>query len=203
VTSDKYGIQNDPYCYAGTSTLVNLLDLRDDSSLADAERDLSFAAAATIEFALPPYNLSYLQDIHRHLFSDIYSWAGDIRSVDISKGTTRFCTASRIKPEATRLFRTIEGLGWFEGMARADLVRHVAEVFGELNIVHPFREGNGRAQRILFDQLIINAGYEISWDDVDPDAWVAANVAAYQVDYGPLRDIFNKCIGGIIPVHDL
>jgi cell filamentation protein len=48
--------------------------------------------------------------------------------------------------------------------------------------------------------LVINAGYEISWEGVDPEAWVAANVAAYQVDYAPLRKIFDRCIGDAIPL---
>lgn len=196
--TDKYGIQNDPYCYPGTTTLVNLLDLRDDQELADAERDVTYDAAITLEFAPPPYDLAYLQAIHRWLFREVYAWAGDLRSVDISKGATRFCVSGRIVPEAAKVFRTMDSFQWFDGMARSQLVEHVAEAFGELNVVHPFREGNGRAQRILFEQLIVSAGYEISWDDVDPVEWIVANVAAYQVDYAPLREIFGRCIGGEI-----
>jgi cell filamentation protein len=200
VTNDKYGMAGDPYCYPGTSILVNLLDLRDERSLNDAERDLSFRSAVVLEFIPPPYDLSYLQSIHRTLFGEVYAWAGELRAVDISKGQTRFCTVGRIVPEAAKLFRGIEDLRWFDGMSRLQLVRHVSEAFGDFNVIHPFREGNGRAQRILFDQLVINAGYEISWEGVDPEAWVAANVAAYQVDYAPLRKIFDRCIGDAIPL---
>jgi cell filamentation protein, protein adenylyltransferase len=200
VTSDKYGIENDPYCYPGSTTLINLLGLRDDESLGDAERDLTLAAAMAIDFVPPPYDLPYLQTIHRHLFGEVYEWAGQLRAVDISKDTTRFCTASRIQPEADKLFRVMRDLNWFEGLSRTDLITHVAEIFGDFNVVHPFREGNGRTQRILFDQMVINAGYEISWADVGAKEWIAANVAAYQVDYGPLAAIFDRCIGDTIPV---
>lgn len=57
---------------------------------------------------------------------------------------------------------------------------------------------NGRAQRLLFEQIIINAGFEIDWWPVSPDEWVHANIAAVTCDYRPLADVFEKCIGGII-----
>ncbi|WP_345780003.1 Fic family protein [Luteibacter aegosomatis] len=78
----------------------------------------------------------------------------------------------------------------------------VAELFGDLNVIHPFREGNGRSQRILFENLVINAGFEIGWDGIHPDAWVEANMAAYHVDYLPLQTIFDHCIGGLIGAED-
>ena len=89
---DKYGVGQDSYCYPGTSTLINRLGLRDDLALSKAEHDLSQIAASEIDFELPPYNLAYLQQIHRHLFKDVYAWAGELRTVDIAKADTRFCT---------------------------------------------------------------------------------------------------------------
>ena len=74
--SDKYGVGQDSYCYPGSTVLRNKLDIRDDSTLNDAEQQLSAVAAATIEFSPPPYNLASLQKIHRTLFSDLYDWAG-------------------------------------------------------------------------------------------------------------------------------
>ena len=198
MTGDKYGIENDPYCYPGTTTLQNLLDIRDDAVLSGAERDLTADAADALEFFPPPYDLASVKAIHRHLFANIYPWAGELRSVDISKGETRFCTAVRIEPEAQKFFEDLRRLDWLESLSRDDFITRIAETFGDFNVIHPFREGNGRAQRILFENLIINAGYEVSWRDVDPEDWVAANVAAYNVDYAPLRIIFERCIGSII-----
>lgn len=83
---DKYGVGQDPLCYPGTTVLRNRLDLTDDQALHDAERTLSEIAAGSIDFALPPYDLTYLQRIHRTLFEDVYEWAGELRTVDISKG---------------------------------------------------------------------------------------------------------------------
>lgn len=199
MTSDKYGVDDDPYCYPGTSVLKNLLDLRDESSLADAERDLSMIAARAIDFVPPPYDLPYLKQIHRRLLGKVYPWAGEVRTVDIRKAGTRFCVASRIEPEAAKQFEGMRRQGWFEGLSRVELIRHIAESFGDLNVIHPFREGNGRAQRVLFEQMIVNAGFEISWDSVDPEEWIAANVAAFEVDYTYLEAIFSRCIGSEIP----
>jgi cell filamentation protein len=198
VSRDKYGVGNDLYCYPGTTTLKNLLDIRDDAALSDAERDLTSDAADTLDFISPPYDLDSLKAIHRHLFARVYPWSGELRSVDISKGSTRFCTAVRIQPEAEKFFESMKRLRWLEGLSRHELIANVAESFGDFNVIHPFREGNGRAQRILFENLIINAGFEITWHDVDPDDWITANVAAYNVNYGPITDIFARCIGGMI-----
>lgn len=160
---DKYGAGQDPYCYPGTTTLRNLLDIRDDELLAAAERDLSRLAASKLTFELPPYDLDYLCQLHRLLFQDIYPWAGELRILDIAKDSTRFCTVHRLVPEANKLFAKLQAENWFEGQSRDVLIGLSAELYGDLNMVHPFRDGNGRAQRLLFEHLIINAGYQIDW----------------------------------------
>ena len=76
-------------------------------SLAEAERALSEVAADSIDFAPQPYDLAYLQQIHHRLFSDLYDWAGQLRTVDISKNDTHFCVTSRIEPEANKLFKML------------------------------------------------------------------------------------------------
>ncbi|WP_341520945.1 putative adenosine monophosphate-protein transferase Fic [Pseudomonas sp. G.S.17] len=192
---DKYGVGQDPYCYPGTSVLRNLLDLTDDQTLSEAERALSEVAADAIEFAPPPYDLSYLQSVHRRLFADLYEWAGELRTVDISKDSTHFCTTSRIEPEAKKLFTHLAQANWFQGLDRSALVAASAELFGDLNVVHPFREGNGRAQRILFEHIIVNAGYEISWWAVDAQVWLQANIDAVVCDYKALTGVFERCVG--------
>jgi cell filamentation protein len=110
---DKYGAGNDPACYQGTSVLKNLLNIEDEDLLEEAEREISSISASEIEFSPPPYDLTYLQVIHRTLFADIYTWAGEIRSVDISKGETRFCSVNRIIPEAEKLFSHLSACNYF------------------------------------------------------------------------------------------
>jgi cell filamentation protein len=192
---DKYGVGQDPYCYPGTAQLRNLLNIQDSHILAQAERALSENAANTIEFSAPPYDLAYLQNIHRELFADLYDWAGELRTVDISKDDTHFCIVGRIEPEARKLFTALANANWFQELDRASLVTSVAELFGDLNVVHPFREGNGRAQRILFEHIIVNAGFSLSWWEVEMKEWTQANIDAVVCDYTALQQIFERCIG--------
>lgn len=195
MSRDKYGTGQDPYCYPNSDILINILNIRDDQLLEEAERDLSTLCANDIEFALPPYDLNYLSSIHKALFSDLYSWAGQLRTIDISKGETRFCSYSRIKIEAEKLFKSIDYGHSLTQLKRDDLVKSSAELYADLNIVHPFREGNGRAQRILFEHMIINCGFEIDWSFIDQDEWLNANIAGYYSNYNPMHTIFEKCIG--------
>lgn len=76
---DKYGTGQDPDCYPGTSTLINLFDIRDDKTLEAAEHDITEICASELEFQPPPYNLEYLCQIHKTLFQDICPWAGQAR----------------------------------------------------------------------------------------------------------------------------
>jgi cell filamentation protein len=93
--------------------------------------------------------MSALRAIHFHIFQDIYCWAGELRTVDISKGSTRFANISRIEPEADKLFRLLEQENHLIGLPREQFLTRLAHYYGELNVIHPFRDGNGRAQRLL------------------------------------------------------
>ncbi|ERP88042.1 hypothetical protein Q670_16245 [Alcanivorax sp. P2S70] len=78
-------------------------------------------------------------------------------------------------------------------------IDELAGLYGELNMVHPFREGNGRALRLLFEFIIVNVGYEISWSGVDEEEWLEANIlSALAAESSGLRVIFEKSIGGLI-----
>ena len=192
---DKYGVGEDAYCYPGSTILRNKLDIRDESTLSEAEQQLSAIAADNVEFSPPPYSLGYLQGIHQVLFCDLYEWAGQLRTVGMAKQDTRFCQPSFMEAQAGKIFKGMAAQNWFEGMGRADLINAVAEAYSEINVIHPFREGNGRAQRLLFEQIIINAGFPVDCWLVKDDAWVPANIDAVSCDYRGLVAIFDRCIG--------
>jgi len=191
---DKYGTGDDPYCYPDSDVLINKLDIKEDEKLAEAEKVLSDLSLDDIEFAPPPYNLDYFQSIHLQLFSDIYEWAGKIRTVDISKGNTRFCTCQFIEREANKLFDDLAKANYFIHYTRDELVKAIAEFYVEINVVHPFREGNGRAQRILFEHIITNTGFTLSLETIEQDEWIEANIAGYIGNYSPMEAIFEHCI---------
>ncbi|WP_429002572.1 Fic family protein [Xanthomonas fragariae] len=77
------------------------------NTLEVAEADFAATAVESIEIGAPPFDLDYLRNLHRQLFDEVYDWAGCLRTVDIAKGATRFCIASRIKLEANQLFNQL------------------------------------------------------------------------------------------------
>lgn len=192
---DKYGVGEDAYCYPGSAVLRNKLDIRDEPTLSEAEQQLSAIAADNVEFSPPPYGLVYLQGIHQVLFCDLYEWAGQLRTVGMAKQDTRFCQPQFMEAQAGNIFKGMAAQNWFEGLCRTDLISAVAETYSDINVIHPFREGNGRAQRILFEHLIMNAGFEISWWGIEKEEWIDANIAAYHCTLGPMQQVFEKCIG--------
>lgn len=198
MSHDKYGPDQAPDCYPGTDVLVNLLDLRVAEDLDDAERYLNEVASTRLEFVAPPYSLATLKQIHRTLFGNVYGWAGEIRTLAISKGNTRFCSPEFIEAEIDRELSKIANAGWFESYSRDKLVSAIAESYGTLNVAHPFREGNGRTQRMLFEWIILNAGYSIDWTVADRREWIDACIYSYHGDDHPLTRIFDRCIGAKI-----
>ena len=192
---DKYGVEHDSYCYPGSNVLVNLLNIRDADELAEAETEFTAERYRTYEaqqLSLADFSFEHLQHLHHHLFQDLYKWAGQPRKVDISKGTTRFCTCSRIRPEANKLFSSIPAL--IDLNNAQDLVAKVADLYCEMNILHPFREGNGRVQRFFFEELLFTLGYEITWPPIAKDTWIDANIAGYDLNLEPLKAIFSQAV---------
>ena len=193
---DKYGTGRDPYCYRDSDVLCNVLNIENSADLEEAEKALTALAALQIELKPPPYDLDYLKTIHQYLFDDLYEWAGELRAIDLTKGSTRFCNYDRINPEANKIFGTLRKAGYYINHERSNLVAAVAELYIELNMVHPFREGNGRAQRILFEHIIINCGFEFDLEGISQREWVDANIAGVRCNYEPMKELFEHCIGG-------
>ncbi|WP_180050844.1 putative adenosine monophosphate-protein transferase Fic [Acinetobacter sp. YH12211] len=193
---DKYGELGDSlYCYSGTSILKNKLNIHDEQILEQAELELTTFSSSLIEYSEPPYDLAYLQSIHQQLFSDVYEWAGQLRQIDISKGNTRFCTFSRIEAETHKLLKPLQEQHYFQDLEFQQLIPKLADLYCELNVIHPFREGNGRTQRIFFEHLIAHCGYGIDWSEINSkDQWVEANIEGFYGNLQPLIQIFKSCI---------
>lgn len=192
---DKYGVEHDSYCYPSSDVLINLLNIRDADELAEAEAEFTAERYRTYEakqLPLTDFSFEHLQQLHYHLFQDLYEWAGKPREVDISKGTTRFCTCSRILPEAKKLFASIPGLDNLKN--KHDLIVRVSDLYCEMNILHPFREGNGRVQRFFFEELLFTLGYELIWPKISKEMWINANIAGYDLNLEPLIAIFSQAL---------
>ena len=195
---DKYGVAQDRYCYPNSDVLKNLLDIREPSELEEAEASYSAARAKDYiapHLTLSDFTLPHLKQLHHHLFQDVYEWAGELRDVDISKGTTRFCTWPRIEPESNKLLEKVPSLEHLQ--TEKELIIGVADLFCEINLLHPFREGNGRVQRLFFEEMLFVLGYDLSWPNISQDHWIDANVAGVNCDLSLLEAIFSQAISNI------
>lgn len=191
---DKYDVSRDLLCYPNSSTLINLMGIQDANELEKVEADLTYLRAELFEPNFSQLDLAYLCQIHQHLFQDIYSWAGELRTVDISKGQTRFCSALFVEKESNKLFKKLANENYLVGLDRTLFIERVVDYFCELNVIHPFREGNGRTQRLFFEVLIANAGYAVDWSNINKQQWILANVAGYMGDLSLLKTLFAKII---------
>jgi cell filamentation protein len=192
--SDKFGNGRDPYLYPGINVMRNVLDIHQAQRLEQAAYELTALRAATLELGPKARGLPHLCAIHRHIYQDIFAWAGEFREVDIYQGDTRFCHFEYIEKEGNALMRSLEGEDWLQGLGEDEFVERLAHYYCEINVLHPFRIGNGITQRIFFEQLALHAGYQLDWLGIEPQAWAEANQAGAMGDLAPLRAIFGKVV---------
>ncbi|HEY0207879.1 putative adenosine monophosphate-protein transferase Fic [Acerihabitans sp.] len=192
--NDKFGDGRDLYFYPGLQVLANRLNIHEASGLLEAELALTGLRAATIELGTPNMGLPWLCAIHRQLFQDIYPWAGQLRTVDIYQNETRYCHFDYLEKEGNAVMQRLEDEDYLRGLSLDDIVPRLAHYYADINMLHPFREGNGRAQRIFFEQLIIHAGYDARWRAIGRDEWLAANEAGAFGDAEPLAVLFSRVV---------
>lgn len=193
--SDKYGTgQDGQYCYPDSDVLINKLGFTDGDALEASEIELTQARIDQYEPDFDDISFPALRAIHHYLFQDLYDWAGELRTVDISKGSTRFANINRIEPEADKLFRQLAQEDYLAGLPREQFVARLAHYYCELNVIHPFRDGNGRAQRLMFEVISINAGFELRWEPIRRAEWVEANIAVYNCRLEPLAGLLNRAL---------
>ena len=192
-----YDAVEDPYCYPGTTVLKNKLKLQTQEELDSFEAEIT---AQRAEEPLPAGKLTYphYRAIHRHLFQDVYDWAGKIRNVRISKGGSMFCYPESIDREMSKLFGMLAGQKQFKGTRPDEFATKAAHFLAELNAIHPFREGNGRAQLIFLTLLAETAGHPLAMGRLDPDKVMQAMIESFGGHEKPLAQL----ILGLVQTND-
>lgn len=183
-------------CYPNTTILINKFDIRDEAKLNEVESVITSARYAEWTSApkVASFDFAHYKDVHCFLFSDLYEWAGKVRGVDISKKGTKFTPAKDIDTEAERIFGRLGAQNCFKGLARDEFVDEIVDFYCVTNILHPFREGNGRTQRAFLTQLVRNAGYDINFADMDTELLMIATIQSAQGVTDLLRQIFDTII---------
>ena len=163
--------------------ITNKLGITDSPTLAREEERISKKAAARLFEQnllnnMPSGTWTTLQDIHKVLFQDIYDFAGELRTVNISKGNFRFVPVMYL----SEAVKTIEHMP-------QDTFDEIVEKYVEMNVAHPFREGNGRSMRLWLDHMLcVELQKTIDWSQIDKEIYLSA------MERSPVNDLEIKAI---------
>lgn len=173
----------------------NRLNITDSSELKIAEEEIT----ALRQYALLQepirgrFTKTHLCRIHRFLFADIYSFAGHLRREQIAKADTWFYPPNMIDGELRKICRLIYQEHFWRDMPKDSLVDRLAFVMAELNIIHPFREGNGRAIREFIRELALHNKILLNWGNADREMILRTAIESVD-DYTALIPLLNKCL---------
>lgn len=183
-------------CYPGTVVLINILGIQNQSDLDAVEGTIVPAKAALWEekSLAESFDFAHYCAIHRFLFEDLYEWAGKPRTVDIAKKGTQFCLAAQIESTSSAIFSRLEKQCFLVGLDKAHFISAIVDLYERTNELHPFREGNGRTQRVFLSQLARHAGYVIDFARVDPDDLMIATIQAAGGVDDFLKELFGEMI---------
>lgn len=183
-------------CYDGTPCLINKLGITDEIKLSEIEANITLVKTAQLEEnpISGHFDTEHYKAIHYHLFSDLYDWAGKFRNINISKKGTQFADKNEIEFLCNNCFANLKKYHYFKNMSFDEFIKNLIDLYCTLNIIHPFREGNGRTQRIFISQLIRYNGYDINFSDIDSDYLMIATIQSAQGITDNLLDIFKNNI---------
>ena len=183
-------------CYEGTTCLVNKFGIKNEKQLSEIEADITFAKTSKLE-EIPlkgNFDLEHYKSIHKFLFEDLYSWAGELRKINISKKGTNFANADEIEYLCTECFQRLKENNYYRNTDFDSFVENIVDLYCTLNILHPFIEGNGRTERIFISQLIRFNGYDIDFSDIDTDYLMFATIQSAQGIIDNLVNLFKENI---------
>ena len=195
MNEELYEVRNSAYCYKGTNVLINLLNIRDNKTLQRAESRI----VATKLFELRKnemignFDVEHFIKIHKFLFEDIYPFAGKFRTENIAKGYFSFAEWEYIDTELRKLLEKLHKSNLLKNDTRAELVKNLAYYLSELNVLHPFREGNGRTIREFIRELAYKNGYLLDLQKVEPSEVYDAFLKSV-IDTTDLENVIDKCL---------
>ena len=186
----------DPYVYPETNVLRNLRDIRDAGQLSKFEAIAT--TRRTVELEHEPiqgqFDARHLQAIHNHIFQDVYEWAGDFRTVNISKSGDPFAFHEYIVSSLDKMCGELKREWHLTGSDLERFAIRGAYYLGEMNAIHPFRDGNGRAQREFVRQLGLRNGLMMDWNKVSREEMIEASRRSLRVDNAGLEQVLRKAL---------
>ena len=192
---------SDPYLDPKSGILTNKFGLSDQESLDRAESNS--VSVRSILLQLNPlkgnFDSEHLKAIHSYLFRDVYEWAGQFRTIPLAKAEDvrggriiRFTPPDLIERELKHVFDELANEHFLEGLPRREFARRVAGLFSEINRIHPFREGNGRAQRQFVRQLADSLGFKLHFEVVSKERLIEASILSAKGDVAMMERLFDE-----------
>ena len=196
--SDFYEARNSLYCYKDTNILINKLNIMDAEKLEDIERKLVIVKLYELRQnkKIGNFDIEHFVSIHKFMFEDIYPFAGLFRNENIAKGNFSFAKWEFIEDELKRLLNDLKEENYLRGLNKEDLTKRLAYYMAELNVLHPFREGNGRTIREFIRQLAFKNNYVLDLQNTESKNMLDACIkSVYDTD--KLEEIIYKCLSKI------
>lgn len=189
----------DPYINSETGILRNLVGATTYPELRKAEGDIVTLAEVSLDNIPHTVNLAELQKIHQALFRKIYDWAGELRTVNIRKGSQEyFLDYTYLENGASFVFNNLRQEKCLQNLDRETFIRRLAYFYEQVNFIHPFREGNGRTQRIFWQKVANEAGYRIDWSKVIGNELDNASlIGRTKQNLKPLEEMFTKIVSSL------
>ena len=182
---------NDADFIPGSDVLKNIPGITEQERLTKFERNA--VAWRSVTLPLGNLDIEYFKTVHRHLFQDVYIWAGEFRSVPLTKGTSRFAQPQYIEQQTKRVLHEISvSLSISQNIQ--DICASIAHFAVELIAIHPFREGNGRVIRACIAQVLSSRGYAVNFSSIPEDVWLTASIDGFNGNEAPMVRIFNEIV---------
>ena len=184
MTKSAYDAFDDPYCYPETQVLRNRADLHDPEDLEAFELEMTSLRA---DEPLPggDFDATHYSAVHHHIFQDVYDWAGQYRTVRTAKDGNAFCYPEHIESMMNRLFESMSEI--LSSESQSQFLDRVTDFLAELNAIHPFREGNGRAQLTFIDMIACESGFPFDFRRIERESFMPAMIESFAGNTTRLR----------------
>ena len=192
---DLYDNRHSIYCYNDSDTLINKLDIKVKSLLQKYEAKIVAAKLLALrkKGIIGNFDVEHLKKIHKYLFEDVYPFAGNFRTENIAKGVFRFAEWEYIESELTNLMNKLKKENFLADFNKNDLAESLSFYLSELNVLHPFREGNGRTTREFIRELALKNNYILNLKKVNPKDFLNASIKSI-VDTTDLTKLISICL---------
>ena len=192
---DLYENRHSIYCYSNTNILINKLNIKDIELLQKYEAKITAAKLLSLrqKGIIGNFDVKHVKDIHLYLFEDIYPFAGKFRTENIGKGEFRFAEWQYIEPELNKLLEKLKTENYLSGLDKENMAQRLAYYMSELNVLHPFREGNGRTIREFIRELALKNDYILNIMNANPSEFLEASIKSI-VETDDLSALIFDCL---------